>query len=329
MGITGLLPLVKPCIQQIGLKRFKNKTIGVDGHSWLYNIGIAIAEELYYNKETDRHLSVLKSKLSEYLNQNIKLIFVFDGDPLPSKLETLEKRTNQKNEIKEKITILLKQGKKAKARFLMKQCISIKPFFLNSVIKFLRDKKIECIISPYETDAQLTHLQRIGFIDGILTEDSDFIIYGCTNILYKANGGRADLFTRERLKLLTNIKTEKLLEICILSGCDYLKNIKKVGLKTAIKLFNEHISIKEIIYYLRSKNFEVPEDYEKDLERALLTFKHQVVYDPIKKKRVFLSGEEKLENMEFLGCIKSNKENEENIELTEIITKSPEKSKYF
>lgn len=324
MGITGLLPLLKPCIETIPLKKYRNKIIGIDGHSWLYMIGTSISYELYNNIETNKHIGILNQKLKEYEKNKIKLIFVFDGISLPSKSITLELRNKKKEEIKNKIIKLLKKGEDNKAKFLMKQCISIRPFFINSVISHLRLKGIECLISPYETDAQLTYLQRIKYIDAILTEDSDFIIYGCTNILYKSNGKTAESFNSEKLKKL-GLNNDNLLIICILSGCDYLKNIKKIGLKTAIKLFKDYKNISNILYFLRSKNYEVPENYEEEFKRAILTFKHQVVYDPILRKRVYLTEiKNKIKEIDFLGNL-----NEE-IQSIEISINNEETiSKYF
>ena len=41
------------------------------------------------------------------------------------------------------------------------------------------------IVAPYEADAQLAYLERIGLVDGILTEDSDLLVYGCQTVLFK------------------------------------------------------------------------------------------------------------------------------------------------
>ncbi|KAF7692943.1 Exonuclease 1 [Cucumispora dikerogammari] len=306
MGITGLLLLLKPCIIPISLDEFKDKTIGVDGHSWLYKLGSSIPYELYNNIETDKHLPILENKLKIYKTLNIKLVFVFDGNPLPSKSVTHEIRAKKKDELKLKITELLEKNLINEAEFLMKQCISIKPFFINSVLNYLKFNNYEYIISPYETDAQLTYLQRIKYIDAILTEDSDFILYGCTNILFKAKGNKADLFQRDKLQLVNDVfDTNKLIEICVLSGCDYLKNVSRVGLKTAIKLFNSYDSISKVVQHLKSRGFQVPSNYEEEFARALNTFKYQVVFDPFLRKRVYLSppeeSEKNMKKMEFVG----------------------------
>lgn len=35
------------------------------------------------------------------------------------------------------------------------------------------------VVAPYEADAQLAFLEHEGLVDGILTEDSDLLVFGC------------------------------------------------------------------------------------------------------------------------------------------------------
>ena len=39
-----------------------------------------------------------------------------------------------------------------------------------------REKHFNYVVSPYESDAQPTYLQKIGVIDFIMTEDSDLLV---------------------------------------------------------------------------------------------------------------------------------------------------------
>ena len=40
------------------------------------------------------------------------------------------------------------------------------------------EKGYDYIVSPYESDAQLTYLKKIGLVDYILSEDSDLLVFG-------------------------------------------------------------------------------------------------------------------------------------------------------
>jgi exonuclease-1 len=41
---------------------------------------------------------------------------------------------------------------------------------------------VKCIVAPYEADAQLAYLCRQDIVDGVVTEDSDAIPYGCKEV---------------------------------------------------------------------------------------------------------------------------------------------------
>ena len=38
------------------------------------------------------------------------------------------------------------------------------------------------MVAPYEADAQLCFLEREGYVDGIITEDSDLLVFGCQQV---------------------------------------------------------------------------------------------------------------------------------------------------
>jgi exonuclease-1 len=46
-------------------------------------------------------------------------------------------------------------------------------------------ENVPYVVAPYEADAQLAYLERIGLADAILTEDSDLLVYGCKMVLFK------------------------------------------------------------------------------------------------------------------------------------------------
>jgi 5'-3' exonuclease len=56
-----------------------------------------------------------------------------------------------------------------------------------------------------------------------------------------------------------NFTQEQFIDLCILSGTDYVATIPKVGAKTAFSLINEHISIENIIK--QNSKYELPENY--------------------------------------------------------------------
>jgi 5'-3' exonuclease len=46
-------------------------------------------------------------------------------------------------------------------------------------VQVLKREGIECIVAPYEADAQLAYLALTGDVGAVITEDSDLLPYGC------------------------------------------------------------------------------------------------------------------------------------------------------
>lgn len=95
----------------------------------------------------------------------------------------------------------------------------------------LKAAEVDYIVAPYEADAQLAYLERRGTIDGIITEDSDLVVFGCKTVLYKMNdeGRCIELLHQHRSRCKTlqfSLFTDAhFRQMAILSGCDYLTSI--------------------------------------------------------------------------------------------------------
>ncbi|KAI8002013.1 Exonuclease 1 [Camellia lanceoleosa] len=95
------------------------------------------------------------------------------------------------------------------------------------------------VVAPYEADAQMTFLAVRKKADAVVTEDSDLITFGCSRIIYKMDkfgqGVEFRYYMLQQNRELNFIGFTKqiLLEICILSRCDYLQSLLGMGLKKA------------------------------------------------------------------------------------------------
>ena len=76
-------------------------------------------------------------------------------------------------------------------------------------------------------------------------------------------------------------KHEQFLELCVLSGCDFLPNIRGIGIKKAHALVAKHRSVAAVLAVLHGdKKIHVPPGYDDNFRRAFWTFRHARVYDP-------------------------------------------------
>ena len=272
MGIKGLLLFLKDYYIKTELDELKNKKIGIDGYVWLHKGIYANCLDIVDNKESLSYVYYFIRNIKKLLKYNIIPIIVFDGRKLGIKNKEEKIRQYKREEMKIKANIYKENNyllyKKTKIK-----SIDITHDMVKKIIYYLNIYKIEYIISPHESDAQLSYLDKIGYIDYIITEDSDLIAYGCKNILYKFDINK-NFFLQIKFKNI--IKKfggdyNKFLEFCILSGCDYFK-LKGISIKKAYQYYKKNN------YFISDNNI-----INKKFYYAKYTFLHQAVYDPINK----------------------------------------------
>ncbi|NXQ26887.1 EXO1 Exonuclease, partial [Alaudala cheleensis] len=248
----------------------------------------------------DSYVAFCMKLVHMLLSFGIKPILVFDGCTLPSKKEVEKARRERRQASLLKGKQLLQEGRLSEARECFGRSINITHAMAHEVIKAARAQGVDCIVAPYEADAQLAYLNKIGMVQAIITEDSDLLAFGCKKVFLKidkfGNGLEIDQTRLGNCKQLGNVFTEeKFRYMCILSGCDYLPSIHGIGLAKACKLIklanNPDIIkvIKKMGQYLKM-NITVPEEYIQGFTRANNTFLYQLVFDPVNRKLVPLNA---------------------------------------
>lgn len=317
MGIKGLLPVVSSCLIKKHISCFEKHRIGIDGHAWLHSILPTVALQVFNNEKNNLHMEIFLKRIDKLRKFGIVPVVVFDGDSLPSKWAVNEKRRIKREENR---LLAVSEIKKGNLKHAMKYIIGslhVKKEMINEMCLFLRKNGIEVIVSPYESDAQLSYLQKIGYVHSIITEDSDLMVYDCDRVLYKYGKDHVLCYEKRALKHADSFLYDNLLEISILSGCDYLENIKGIGINSAIKLFKKYRNVEDIIGSIRAKR-HVSDEYLWDFTKAKLTFKFQVVFDPLRNRRVYLDGSERTKCHTFLGDVSAG----HNIELKKMFSDS-------
>ncbi|NXP12254.1 EXO1 Exonuclease, partial [Thinocorus orbignyianus] len=300
MGIQGLLQFIKEAAEPTHVKKYKGQAVAVDTYCWLHKGAYACAEKLARGEPTDLYVAFCMKLVDMLLSFGIKPILVFDGCTLPSKKEVEKARREKRQANLLKGKQLLQEGKLSEARECFGRSVNITHAMAHEVIKAARARGVDCIVAPYEADAQLAYLNKTGMVQAIITEDSDLLAFGCKKVFLKidkfGNGLEIDQARLGNCKQLGNVFTEeKFRYMCILSGCDYLPSIHGIGLAKACKLLklanNPDIIkvIKKMGQYLKM-NITVPEEYIQGFTRANNTFLYQLVFDPINRKLVPLNA---------------------------------------
>ncbi|XP_020030319.2 exonuclease 1 [Castor canadensis] len=302
MGIQGLLQFIKEASEPIHVRKYKGQVVAVDTYCWLHKGAIACAEKLAKGEPTDRYVGFCMKFINMLLSHGIKPVLVFDGCTLPSKKEVERSRRERRQANLLKGKQLLREGKVSEARECFTRSVNITHAMAHKVIKAARSQGVDCIVAPYEADAQLAYLNKAGIVQAVITEDSDLLAFGCKKVILKmdqlGNGLEIDQARLGMCRQLGDVFTEeKFRYMCILSGCDYLSSLRGIGLAKACKVLrlanNPDIVkvIKKIGHYLKM-NVIVPEDYINGFIRANNTFLYQLVFDPIKRKLVPLNAYE-------------------------------------
>ncbi|KAH1250870.1 Exonuclease 1 [Glycine max] len=296
MGIQGFLPLLKSIMVPIHIKDLKGCSVAVDTYSWLHKGALSCSTELCKGMPTTRHIEYCMHRVNLLRHFGVKPILVFDGGLLPMKSEQENKRARARKDNLARAVEHESDGNSAAAYECYQKAVDISPQIACELIQVLKQENLQYIVAPYEADAQMTFLAISGQVDAVITEDSDLIPFGCPRIIFKMDKfGQGVQFQDSMLQKNKELSFEgfnrqMLLEMCILSGCDYLQSLSGMGLKRAHASIKKFRSYDKVLKHLRYSGVSVPPFYEESFKKAILTFQYQRVYDPINENIVHLSN---------------------------------------
>ena len=286
MGIKGLKNLINKNapdgIVPFDISTLRGKRVAIDSSILLYKYR-------YLYSSDNFHILGFTSKIRELQSIGAIGYFVFDGTPPIAKAKVLSERSdNRKKQMERlseislelakfestnvsefiesddesesveitKIKKLLAEEKKIKKNLL----IVTKNHSLE-VIELLKSLGINFFQAATEAEKECAFLQKTGQVDYILTEDSDALAFGGSNIIFSKNG----FYQLCDLKLVLSgleLSFESFVDLCILCGCDYTGTIPKVGPVTALKLIKRHQCIENL-------GISVPDSFEYQMARNL------------------------------------------------------------
>ncbi|XWS12442.1 hypothetical protein CRYUN_Cryun37aG0089200 [Craigia yunnanensis] len=295
MGIQGLLPLLKSIMVPIHIKDIEGCSVAIDTYSWLHKGALSCSTELCKGLPTSRHIEYCMHRVNLLRHYGVKPVLVFDGGFLPMKIEQENKRGRTRKENLARAIEHESCGNSSAAYECYQKAVDISPSVAHELITVLKRENVCYVVAPYEADAQMTFLAISKQVDAVITEDSDLIPFGCPRVIFKMDKfGHAVEFKSSMLQhnkelSFAGFTKQMLLEMCILSGCDYLQSLSGMGLRRAHALIKKFKSYDKVIKHLRYSTVSVPPLYEESFKKAILTFQHQRVYDPITEDVVHLS----------------------------------------
>lgn len=290
MGISGLLPILKPNTTKRHLSHYRGKTACIDTFSWLHKGAIGDAAKLAHgslNHKNSCYIRYVFKYIDLLIANGITPLLVFDGENLPSKSETESKRRKNRKEKLEEGKRLERIGQHNEAFKCFQMALDVSFEMVQTVIEKCIKRKLDYLVAPYEADIQLTYLVKHGYADFAITEDSDLVALGCPLTIFKMkfDSNFVDEISLDNVLQSGVLGTElaTLQNICVLNGCDYLPGgVPGIGLKTAMKMLEKGDKLEDLetAFSEVAKVHKHKELFFQKAMVALMTFHHQVVFCP-------------------------------------------------
>ena len=247
-------------IKEIEISFLHNKVLVVDSPMWLYQFLSNIRQRdgtlLMDSKgKVTSHLVGLFSRISNLIQQNIKLAFVFDGIPPKLKHLTLEKRKSIKLEAEKNF----EKAKEKEDVELMKKYASrtsrLTPEMIEEAKKLVGAFGLPVIEAPSEAEAQASLIVKNNDAFALSTNDADALLFEAPRIVRNLNmAGKKkkinalrfetinpDMISLEQNLNHLNVNQDQLIALAMLIGTDYNSGgIKGIGPRTALKLVQKH-----------------------------------------------------------------------------------------
>ena len=268
MGIKSLTQTIKKyapnAINHDNLYKLSGKKVAVDASLIIYQQLLSNRKGFFRNKEgkITNHITGVFYKIMNYISLNIDLLFVFDGKPPENKQLCIQGRKDKSQKAKESYNQTENEEEKQK---LDKASTRITKEMIDDIKHLLNLLGVPYIHPEVgEGEAYASELCRVGYVDYVLTEDMDTMVYGCPKLI--RNCVEKDLKRKDIISIFTfeevirglDLTYDKFIDFCILCGCDYCPTVPKIGNITALKLIRKYPTIEDII---QSTNYDFPENY--------------------------------------------------------------------
>ncbi|EJD42028.1 PIN domain-like protein, partial [Auricularia subglabra TFB-10046 SS5] len=235
MGVPGLWDALQPAARTQSLSQlavmqgFKSNTaghrgfrIGIDASIWFFHMQVFNKKAVCMGENPE--IRTLFFRCAKFASLPLLPLFVFDGPERPR----------------------WKRGKRISRRKDMR--------LVEGMQEIIEAFGYECIHAPGEAEAELAHLNRIGIIDAILSDDVDTFLFGASLVIrnpsatlsanrgnpIKNSEGRADgnhvkCYRADDLRTHEDIALTQggLILIALLSGGDYHPGVRGIGMGIA------------------------------------------------------------------------------------------------
>lgn len=259
--INELLTNVK---RTITFENLFNRAIAIDAFNTIYQFLSIIRQNdgtLLMDDEGNvtSHLSGLFYRTINFLEHNIKPIYVFDGTPSELKMDTIEERRKIKEEYKEKMIRAKEDEDLREAKKFAQLTSKLDENMIVESKKLIEYFGIPVVEASSEGEAQSAYLVEKGDAWACASQDYDTLLFGGERLIRNFAVSRTvkvrdttktldiEYISFEKFMESLQITREQLVEMGILIGTDFYPGIKGIGQHTALDLIREYGSLENIL----------------------------------------------------------------------------------
>ncbi|TFG01107.1 MAG: flap endonuclease-1 [Promethearchaeota archaeon] len=263
MGIK-INELVGEVKRSITFENLFSKKIAIDAFNTIYQFLAIIRQRdgtplKDYEGNVTSHLSGLFYRTINFIEHNIKPIYVFDGKPSELKLETIMERRKVKEEAKVKMVEAQEKEDYKEAKKFAQMTSKLDSDMIEESKKLITFMGIPLVEASSEGESQSAYMVERGDAWACASQDYDTLLFGGERLIRNFAVSRSkkvkdttvtlDIEYVSLSKFLNNlgITREQLIGMGVLIGTDFFPGIKGIGQHKALELIKEHKSIENII----------------------------------------------------------------------------------
>jgi len=249
MGVKDLWTVLEPVGERCTMADLQGKRLAVDVSGWIFQ---SLQSPVFMKKPTLRpHLRNLFWRLHHLMRNNVRVLIVFDGPSPKLKGVALAKRAVARRQQREKDQIVEEESIDelasscgiAVAGFRQAANAAENTYFAQLCAEckeMLRVFRIPYIVSSGDAESTCAYLNRLGYVDGCVTDDNDAFLFGASVVYrhYTCDKKRLENLRCYEAKVIEEqlgLTQDHLIAMALILGCDYgLNGIKGVGKERAL-----------------------------------------------------------------------------------------------
>ena len=278
------------------LSELSSKPLAVDTYNLLYQFITTIRQPDGTPLQDSKgnitiHLSGLFFRITNLMNNNIKLAFVFDGVPPDMKKEELDRRKEIKQDAQRKYEKAIEEEDIELMKKYSSRTSKLTQEMIDEAKELILALGLPVIQAPSEGEAQAAHMAKKGDVYGIVSQDTDGMLFGSPYIVKNLSiTGRRKIretyhkVLPEIISLGENLNNlsidlDQLIVVAMLCGTDFnVGGVKGIGPKKGLLLIKKHKKDFDALFeeagwsehfdyswrkvYDTIKNIPVTDDYE-------------------------------------------------------------------